>query len=245
MTAAMVPASGPLPARREEWDALSPSDRKLLTPEALARWTSDLADEDYSLAEIVMFERRRRGTLQTLRQGAELTDMEWKLLRYLQRNEGRNVSYLRIARHLWGSPANPITPATLRSGANVAYEAPLIRQIQTYVYKLRQKIEIDPLRPQHLANIRGVGYRWYSRPPSADDGENYERRAIEIERDRAEMQAVLGITEGEFTVVEARDRDGRPFETRVWFGPEHPDGQRPDGGTALPSGEGDETPPRP
>lgn len=210
--------------QRDEWARLTPAEQRLLTPEAVERWTAHLLDEDYTLAELAAFERKRREALTTLRAGADLTDTEWKLLRYLQRNEGRNVSYLRIARHLWSTPTNPITPATLRSSMDIAYEAPLIKQIQTYIYKLRQKVEIDPLRPQHLATIRGVGYRWYSRPPSLDDGENYERRGPEIERDRLEMQRVLGLVEGEFTVVRATNRDGTPYETRVWFGPEHPDG---------------------
>jgi hypothetical protein len=223
-----------LPDRQEEWTQLAPSDQRLLTPEVIERWTAHLLDEDYTLADLARFEKRRRESLTTLRAGADLTDMEWRLLRYLQRNEHRNVSYLRIARHLWASASNPITPQVLRAAGNIAYEAPLIKQIQTYVCRLRHKIEIDPLRPQHIATIRGVGYRWYSHPPALDDGENYQKRELEIERDRAEMQAVLGLVEGEFTVIQALDRDGQPYETRVWFGPEHRDGR-----AQLASGEPD------
>lgn len=218
----------PVPSRRDEWGALSAEERRLLTPEVLDRWTADLAEDDYTLTDIVRFERRRRDALKTLRSEALLSDQEWKLLRFLQRNEGRNVSYLRIARHLWSTPTNPITPARLRQQMDMGrpyYTAPMIATIQTMICSIRKKVEIDPLRPQHLATIRGVGYRFYSRPPSLDDGENYERRALEIERDREEMHRVLGLTEGEYTVVEARDRDGNLYDTRVWLGPEHPDAQ--------------------
>lgn len=228
--AALVRADEVLPVqvrgRQDEWAALSPAEQRLLSPEVLARWTADLHDDDYTLAELATCERRRLEALKTLRSGAELTDREWQLLRFLQQNEGRNVSYLRIARHLWSTPEHPVTVQMLRTQMDVQrpwYSAGMITTIQVIMHHIRRKLEIDPLRPQHLCTIRGVGYRYYAQPPSLDDGENYERRATEIERDRAEMQRVLGLVEGEYTAITAVDRDGNPYETSVWFGPEHPE----------------------
>jgi hypothetical protein len=219
-SSSMPPLSEP---QRAEYAALSRADRALVTPEAFARWSSDLAESDYSLADIVAFEKRRRAALATLRSTAELTDREWQLLRYLQRNEGRTCTYLMMARHLWSTPAHPVTARTLRYTMNAQsdrYHVPMIVSIQVLVHQIRRKLEIDPLRPQHLATIRGVGYRWYSKPPALDDGEDYEQRARETERERDEMHQILGITEGEYTVIERRDADGNVYETRFSVGPE-------------------------
>lgn len=244
-SSALVPAV--FSTRADEWLDLAPSEQRLLTPEVLARWTTDLTDDDYTLADLVVFERRRQEALKTLRGTAELTEREWQLLRFLQRNEGRNVSYLRIARHLWSTPAHPVTAQQLRTQMDVQrpwYTASMITTIQVLMHYIRKKIEIDPLRPQHLTTIRGVGYRFYSRPPALDDGENYERRAFEIARDRAEMQRVLGLTEGEYTVIQARDQDGNVYDTSVSLGPEHPSAKRmletsePDSSTTPDSSRG-------
>lgn len=232
-----VPAEA-LGRHHDEWAALTPRDRALLTPDALARWTADLSDGDFALAEVVAFEKRRREALQTLRSTAELTDREWQLLRYLQRREGATCTYLQIARHLWSTPATPVTPRTLRTSMDASnpYAVPMITSIQVLVHKIRRKVEIDPVRPQHLATLRGVGYRWYSRPPALDDGEDYERRARETERQREEMQAVLGIAEGDFTAIEQRDADGNVYETRIVPGPEyHEMLDRRRNGVALPA----------
>jgi hypothetical protein len=99
------------PTQRQELSTLSGTDRVLVTPEALARWSSDLAESDYSLADIVAFEKRRREALQSLRSTAELTQMEWQLLRYLQRHEGTTRTYLQIARHLWSTAERPVVAA--------------------------------------------------------------------------------------------------------------------------------------
>lgn len=210
------------PSKAAELETLAPEDRRLLTPAVIERWASDLHEDDYSLAELARFERRRLDTLRTLRSDAELTDKEWQLLRFLRRNEGRTVTYLDIARHLWQTPANRITArrllATMDAGRD--YRAPMICTIQVLVHHIRRKLEVDPRRPQHLASIRGVGYRWYSAPPRIDDGENYAARDTEARVLRRQLQAE-GIYEGEYVAV--RDRDGLTIATSVTPGPEHPD----------------------
>src|SRR4051812_39197961 len=147
------------PTKQEEWLALSQPERKLLTRDVLERWTTDLDPDDYTLADLVRFERKRLEALRTLRSDAELTDKEWQLWRFLRRNEGKTVTYLDIARHLWQTPANRITARTLMTSVNVArpWSTPMITGIQVLVYHLRRKLEVAPRRPQHLASIRGVG----------------------------------------------------------------------------------------
>lgn len=180
---------------------LSPGERALLTPDVVERWSSDLAPGDFTpetLSEIVELERRRRAALRTLRSTAELTDTEFRLVRYLQRSEGRTRTYLQIAHHLWGSAERPITASVVR--ARHGYASPMVTSIQVLIHVIRKKLEVDPLRPQHLATIRGVGYRWYSAPPSLDDGEDYERRTRESIVQREYMQKTLGIVEDERVV---------------------------------------------
>jgi hypothetical protein len=205
-----------------DWYALSAADRRLLTPAVIEKWTRGLAPDEIDLVEVVRLERSRTDTLRTLRQGVELTDREWQLVRYLSRSAGQVRTYLQIARHLWQTPANPISPRSLMSlDAGRRYNGAMITTIHVLVSQIRRKLEIDPLRPQHLANVRGVGYVWYNAPPSLDDGIDYGRRATEHAMLREEIQREWGIYEGEVLVV--MDRDGRPFETRVLPGPEHPD----------------------
>jgi hypothetical protein len=183
------------PARYAEYIELSERDRKLLNEDTLRRWTEDLTDEDWTLVDIAHLERRRQVALRTMRETGNLTDTEFKLFRYLQRNERKTRTYVEIARHLWQTPERRI-PAWM-----VSYDSTMVGQIQTLVYWIRKKLEIDPLRPQHIATIRGVGYRFYAAPPAMDDGENYDKRATESAIQRAEMRDLYGITEGTFVAT--------------------------------------------
>jgi hypothetical protein len=203
------------PARTEQPPerGLTPQDRALLTPEVVERWTRNLGpDDEVEPAEIVRLERGRQRALQTIRQGPELTDLEFKLVRFLQRAAGRTRSYVQIANHLWGSTGRPITGAMLRY--QDGYASPYIRHIWTLISAIRQKLEIDPLRPQHVATLRGVGYSWYDAPPALDDGVDYAARARSTERDRLRLRADFGLQIAE--PDEPRD-PGRPM-----LGPEHP-----------------------
>lgn len=192
--------------QRPEWATLSLRDCALLTPEVVLRWAPDLDAGDCTLHDIARFERKRRENIQTLRTGAELQDQEWKLLRYLQRREGSTCTYLEIARHLWQTPVRRITAQSLISMDAGKYGfGGMVTTIQGMVHDIRRKLEIDPLRPQHLANIRGVGYRWYSAAPSLDDGENYERRATESAVLREKLYREMGLVEGEFVAVSSKN----------------------------------------
>lgn len=207
---------GPLTnGRRQEWMELSAADQRLVNADTIMRWAADLAEEDYSLADIARLERGRLQSLRTLREGNDLTELEFRFLRYLQRHERRTMSYLQIARHLWSTPTQPVTAATLRM--NNGYANPMVTHIQVLVHTIRRKLEIDPVRPQHLATIRGVGYRWYSQPPALDDGENYDARATESNKLRGEMAALLGSIDTSIESLPADWEPGKPM-----LGPNHP-----------------------
>lgn len=215
MTAGHIPET-----HRAEYDELSPSERELVTQQAITRRADKLDDRDYSLRDVARLERARRATLRTIRSGAELTDQEWRLMRYLQRHEGQVRTYVQLAHALWGTPSKPITARALRAMDLGTYAIPMITTIQGYVHQIRKKLEIDPLRPQHLANARGVGYTWYDRPPSLDDGVNYEKRATEHEKYRRAMEIELGLIEGRPGIV---DVDEPTSSDRLGLGPSHPD----------------------
>ncbi len=220
---------------RREWRELDPADRALVTDAALSRWAGDLADDDFSLADVADRERRRNTNIKTFRQGAELTDMQWKLWRFLGRHEGRVCTRLEIARHLWQTPDYPIRPWMLRPDPETKKAAPLADAIKSLVWALRRKLEIDPLRPQHLAAVRSVGYVWYDDPPSTDDGIDYQARSSRFTRLREQY---LGLVYGpalpdpgaetagpyvDVDVVDAVSHDaaGRPYESSVRPGPEY------------------------
>lgn len=209
---------------RDEYRELDDSARALLTPAAFERWTRDLGPDDYTLADVVRAERSRQLALTTLRQGAALRDQQWRVLHLLQRHEGRTVSYLEIARMLWQTPQNRITARSLKA-MDVQRRhrlGPLVVSIQVLVHHIRRAIEVDFRRPQHIASMRGVGYRWYSAPPSLDDGENYEQREARHVRDRETMRTLTGIDEPDYDAVEQLGPDGE-IGIRSWRpGPELP-----------------------
>jgi DNA-binding response OmpR family regulator len=217
--------------KSEAWSQLGPDDRQLVTPQAIARWTDSLADEDWTVDDIVRLEKRRRLALQTLRDSAELTELEWRLARFLQRREGRVCTYTQIAQHLWGRAG--VTQTAIQQLRAFGYASPLVGRIQVMMCNVRKALEIDPLRPQHFANVRGAGYVFYAQPPARDDGIDYERRHAEHQQIRAQVYRELGLVEGEFTAFQMTDRDGMIYTTRVIPGPELHDEYRPE----LPASE--------
>jgi DNA-binding response OmpR family regulator len=77
----------------------------------------------------------------------QLTVMEAELLRHLIRNEGKVVSRSSILEDVWG----------LREDTDT-------RAIDNFVVRLRRYIEDAPSKPKHLVTVRGVGYKFVSRP---------------------------------------------------------------------------------
>ena len=71
-----------------------------------------------------------------------LTPNEYRLLAVLVKNAGRVMTHRQLLREVWGPG----------SGEETHY-------LRVYVNQLRQKLEADPARPEHLLTETGVGYR--------------------------------------------------------------------------------------
>lgn len=74
----------------------------------------------------------------------DLTSAEYRLLCLLVRNANRVVTRDIILNELWDDTGNFVDDNTL----------------SVYVRRLREKVETDPSRPEHLVTIRGFGYQW-------------------------------------------------------------------------------------
>jgi DNA-binding response OmpR family regulator len=75
-----------------------------------------------------------------------LTPKEFNLLSVLVRNAGRVVPRTELVSEAWGEEY-----------------ADAIDSLKLYIHYLRQKVEIDPERPDYILTSRGVGYRFASR----------------------------------------------------------------------------------
>ena len=73
----------------------------------------------------------------------EVSNREFRLLRYLIENRGRVLSRDQILNKVWGFD----------------YEG-TARTIDNFINKLRSKIEADPTRPVYIQTVRGVGYKF-------------------------------------------------------------------------------------
>ena len=74
----------------------------------------------------------------------DLTSAEYRLLCLLVRNAGRVTTRSCILDELWDSTGDFVDDNTL----------------SVYVRRLREKIEADPSKPEHLITVRGFGYQW-------------------------------------------------------------------------------------
>ena len=74
----------------------------------------------------------------------DLTSAEYRLLCLLVRGANPVVTRNVIINELWNGTGNYVDPNAL----------------SVYVRRLREKVEADPSRPEHLVTVRGFGYRW-------------------------------------------------------------------------------------
>ena len=74
-----------------------------------------------------------------------LTPKEFNLLGVLVRNAGRVITRTDLVKEAWGP--------------EYGYA---IDSLKLYIHYLRQKVEIDPDRPEYILTSRGVGYRFAS-----------------------------------------------------------------------------------
>lgn len=77
-------------------------------------------------------------------QKLELTAAEYRFVCLLVRNANRVITRDIILNELWDSTGDYVDNNTL----------------SVYVRRLREKIETDPSKPEHLLTVRGFGYQW-------------------------------------------------------------------------------------
>ena len=84
----------------------------------------------------------RRFEIRRGKQTLDMTPKETAILRLLAANAPEVVSRDQIMDRVWGDEYDP-SPRT----------------IDNFILKLRQKIELDPARPEHLLTVHGAGYK--------------------------------------------------------------------------------------
>ena len=84
-----------------------------------------------------------RHEVQVQGRSVDLTPIEFNLLVYLMRHAGKVLSHRDILHNVWGH----------EYGSEVEY-------LRVYMGHLRQKVELDPLKPQYILTERGIGYRF-------------------------------------------------------------------------------------
>ncbi len=73
----------------------------------------------------------------------DLTPIEFRLLHCLARNAGRVMPHDFLVEAVWG----------------YEYEG-YSNQVAVYIRRLRNKIEANPSKPEHLITVRGIGYKF-------------------------------------------------------------------------------------
>ena len=76
-------------------------------------------------------------------QALELSAREFKLLRYFIEHRGATLSRDELLNEVWGYNAMPST-----------------RTVDVHIAWLRQKLETNPRRPEHIHTIHGLGYKF-------------------------------------------------------------------------------------
>lgn len=74
----------------------------------------------------------------------DLTGAEYRLLCLFLRHDGQVLTRNTILDALWDGNGSYVDDNTL----------------SVYIRRLREKIEREPSRPEHLMTVRGMGYRW-------------------------------------------------------------------------------------
>jgi two-component system alkaline phosphatase synthesis response regulator PhoP len=72
-----------------------------------------------------------------------LTPMEISLLKMFLSHPNEVITRERLLNEIWGFDAYPTT-----------------RTVDTFLLRLRQKVEIDPRRPAHFITVHGAGYKF-------------------------------------------------------------------------------------
>lgn len=91
-------------------------------------------------------------------QEVHLTQLEWKLLYYFVRNEGRVIPRNELLENVWDMPGSIET-----------------RAVDQFIRRLRKLFEVDSSQPRHFLTIRDIGYRFLSEVEGNDSA--HEKRA--------------------------------------------------------------------
>jgi DNA-binding response OmpR family regulator len=125
-----------------------------------------------------------RGVLGEVALGAR----EIRLLRALAERAGRDVPRDELYAAVWDEPVESSS-----------------RALDVAVARLREKVERDPTRPEHLLTVRGVGYRF---APLATEGASPQRgvaRVIRLGGVRVDLDRCLAESEGEEILLSAQE----------------------------------------
>ncbi|MCA1586486.1 MAG: response regulator transcription factor [Acidobacteria bacterium] len=114
-------------------------DELLARVNAVLRRTSPRPDV-LRLGDVEIDFRRLRATRG--HRELSLTDREFEILRYLAGREGRMVTRTELLQLVWGYK-----------------EAPVTRAVDSFIFRLRRKIEADPHHPRYIRTAHGDGYR--------------------------------------------------------------------------------------
>ena len=114
-------------------------DELLARVHAVLRRTSPRADI-LTLGDVEIDFRHLRAT--KAKKPLSLTDREFEILRHLAGREGRLVTREELLQLVWG------------------YREPMVtRAVDSFVFRLRRKIEPDPHHPRYIRTAHGDGYR--------------------------------------------------------------------------------------
>ena len=86
----------------------------------------------------------KKGILEAGGEPVEFTGAEYRLLCLLLQNSGRILTRGVLLDRLWDGAGNFVDDNTL----------------SVYVRRLREKLEKNPSKPEHLITVRGSGYQW-------------------------------------------------------------------------------------
>ncbi len=86
-------------------------------------------------------EVRRNGKL------VEMSAREFELLTYFIQHQDATISREQLLQQVWGYEASTLT-----------------RTVDAHLWMLRQKLEEDPQNPRYFLTVRGLGYKFLSKP---------------------------------------------------------------------------------
>ncbi|MBK5297040.1 MAG: response regulator transcription factor [Vicinamibacteria bacterium] len=85
----------------------------------------------------------RKAEVRRLGQLIDVSAREFKLLKYFIEHRGATLSRDELLNQVWGYHAMPST-----------------RTVDVHIAWLRQKLELNPRRPEHIHTIHGLGYKF-------------------------------------------------------------------------------------